>query len=61
VPVYASVWDGQTDSAVRVRVSLDSNKRVQIDTSEGKSLAFECGENASNLSIVNGDDPVALN
>ena len=32
--VYASVWDDQTDSAVRVRVSLDSNKRVQIDAAK---------------------------
>jgi hypothetical protein len=58
---YASIWkdvSAETESAIRVRVSLNPHQRIQVDGPDGKSLTLECGENGSTLAVI--DDPALV-
>lgn len=60
--VHAVVWnttDVNADSAARVRVSLNPQQMMQIDTAEKKSLDLQCGDNAESLAIVDTSNFVA--
>jgi hypothetical protein len=60
--VHAVVWnttDVNADSAARVRVSLNPQQTMQIDTAENKSLDLQCGDNAESLAIIDTSNFVA--
>ena len=44
--------DDSGDSPARVRVSLNADQRVSIDSSDHKSVSLECGDSAGTLKIV---------
>ena len=49
------MWDSADDSGdspARVRVSLNADQRVFIDSPDHKSVALECGDFADTLKIV---------
>ena len=49
------MWDSADDSGdspARVRVSLNADQRVFIDSSDHKSVSLECGDLADTLKIV---------
>jgi hypothetical protein len=49
------MWDGGDDSGdspARVRVSLNADQRISIDSSDNKSVSLECGDFAGTLKIV---------
>ena len=50
--------DAETGSttATRVRVSLNPREMVHIDSSDNKTMSFQCGERARTLKVV---DPTA--
>jgi hypothetical protein len=55
--VNASVWDSieaQSDSAVRIRVSLSPGQMIHFDSleTETKSLHLQCGDDAKTLPIA---------
>jgi hypothetical protein len=49
------MWDSADDSGnspARVRVSLNADQRVFIDSSDHKSVTLECGDFANTLKVV---------
>jgi hypothetical protein len=49
------MWDSADDSGdspARVRVSLNADQRVFIDSSDNKSVALKCGDFAGTLEVV---------
>ena len=62
--VHAVVWDNTNDddakSAARVRVSLEPDQTVHLDTADDKTLSLQCGKDAETLSISDNDERVAF-
>jgi hypothetical protein len=58
--VNASVWDSieaETDSAVRIGVSLSPGQVVHIESlkNENESLGLQCGDDANTLPLVSAN------
>jgi hypothetical protein len=61
--LHVVVWnptDAEASSTIRVRMSLNPQQRVHIDSAENKSLGLQCGDDAARLSIVDSGEPRAV-
>ena len=59
--LHVIVWnpaDAEASSTIRVRMSLNPQQRVHIDSADNKSLGLQCDDDAARLSIVDsGQQP----
>ena len=61
--IYLTVWDpkdADASSTIRVRVSLNPQQRVHVDSAEHKSLGLQCGDDAARLTIVDSGEQLGV-
>jgi hypothetical protein len=57
--IHLIVWDptdAESRSTIRVRVSLNPQQRVHVDSPDYKSLGLQCGDDAARLTIVDSGE-----
>ena len=61
--LHVVVWnptDAEASSTIRVRMSLNPQQRVHIDSAENKSLGLQCGDDAARLTIVDSGEQLGV-
>jgi hypothetical protein len=61
--IHLTVWDpkdADASSTIRVRVSLNPQQRVHVDSAEHKSLGLQCGDDAARLTIVDSGEQLGV-
>jgi len=61
--IHLTVWDpkdAEASSTIRVRVSLNPQQRVHVDSAEHKSLGLQCGDDAARLTIVDSGETLGV-
>ena len=61
--LHVVVWnptDAEASSTIRVRMSLNPQQRVHIDSAENKSLGLQCGDDAERLTIVDSGERLGV-